>query len=106
MHIQDIIINQIISEKAIKAQEENKFSFIVKAAASKRDIKQAVSDMYRVKVLSVLTSINKGGRRKVGAKRTEISLGAWKKAIVKLNKGDKLNLFGKSENGDKKKGKK
>lgn len=51
----DIIVRPIITEKSSRLMEENKFTFEVLPAANKIEIRKAVEDVFKVKVLSVHT---------------------------------------------------
>lgn len=70
-----------------------KFSFVVDIKANKPQIAQAVSDSFPVKVLSVKTMIIKGTIKRGGRQRREIKTSPYKKAIVELEKGQKIDLF-------------
>lgn len=87
------IISPIVSEKAMKAGEKNIYCFLVSPRASKSSIKNAIEEMFKVKVESVQTSLNKGGRQRIGTRRVEVARPSTKKAFVKLKKGDKIGLF-------------
>lgn len=106
MNNQQVIISPIITEKAMKATEVGKYSFIVAQKASKTDIKLAVGSMFKVNVVSVQTSIVKGRQKRNGTRRIETTEPQWKKAIVKLKKGEKIGIFepgGEEEEKEKKK---
>lgn len=88
-----VIISPIITEKAMKTKEVGKYSFITAFGASKTAIKQAVESIFKVKVVSVQTSIVKGRQKRSGARRIEVTQAPWKKAIVRLKKGEKISQF-------------
>lgn len=91
MDIRKIVKKPLITEKASVAKDkENKYTFMVDKGATKPQIKQAVQDLFKVKVESVHTAIVPGKERRMGAHsgiRPD-----WKKAIVKLRKGDEIKL--------------
>ena len=89
----DIIIAPLISEKSMNAASFGKFTFKVFKKADKKQIKKEVENKFKVNVLSVATVTVKGKKRRVGAKRTEVALSSWKKAIVKLKAGQKIGVF-------------
>lgn len=93
MNIQSVIISPIITEKAMKASEGGKYSFIVALDASKTDIKQAVENLFKVNVVNIQTSILKGRQKRNGPRRIEVTESERKKAIVRLKKGEKIGLF-------------
>lgn len=105
--MKNVIISPIITEKAMKASEGGKYSFLVDRSASKTSIKLAVASLFNVKVVNVQTSILKGRTKRFGARRLEIAQPVVKKAIVELKKGEKISMFepggGEEEKKDKKK---
>lgn len=90
---QNIIIAPLISEKSINDAGFGKFTFKVSKKADKKQIKKEVEDKFKVNVLSIATSIVKGKKRRFGARRTEVTLSSWKKAIVRLKAGQKIDAF-------------
>lgn len=90
---QDIIIKPVISEKSMKDAGFGKFTFRVFKRADKKQIKKEIEDKFKVNVLSVATATVKGKKRRAGARRTEVTLPSWKKAIVKLKAGQKIGVF-------------
>ena len=89
----DIIISPIISEKSINQAGKGKFTFKVAKDADKISIKKQVEDKFKVNVMSVATAMVRGKKRRFGARRSEITLASWKKAIVKLKEGQKIAMF-------------
>jgi len=93
MNRANIILKPIITEASMKAVDGDKYSFVVAKFANKTEIRDAVKAMFNVTVISVATVTVKGKTKRVGARRTEIKDSIWKKAVVKLKKGDKISLF-------------
>jgi len=93
MNVNNIIIRPIITEKSINESGSGKFTFAVARYATKTDIKTAVTKVFNAKVTSVATRLVKGKTKRVGARRTEIREAAWKRAIIKLEKGSNIDLF-------------
>jgi len=88
----DIIQGPIITEKTIKLKEDfNKYTFKCLKTANKIEIKNAVEEIFKVKVLSVNTVNVLPKRARVG-QYTGFKP-AYKKAIVKLAEGDKIAEF-------------
>jgi len=88
----DILLRPVISEKSYGLLDENKYTFLVHPDANKIQIKQAVEEVFSVKVVSVNTA-NREGKRK----RTRSGFGqrnATKRAIVSLAEGDRIDIFG------------
>lgn len=86
-----ILIEPIITEAATSAIESNKYIFKVATDANKAQIKQAVEELYKVKVVSVNTLNVR--RKLVNYGRTPGFKAGSKKAIVKLKEGDSIELF-------------
>ena len=88
----DIIRRPLITEKATRLQEElNKYAFEVDRRSNKIEIKRAVEERFGVVVTKVHT-INVPGKVKTlgrfSGRRPD-----WKKAIVTLAEGEKIELF-------------
>ncbi|MDR3237065.1 MAG: 50S ribosomal protein L23 [Spirochaetia bacterium] len=87
----DIIIRPIISEKSTASIEINKYVFEVPIKANKTMVKQAVKAVFGVQPESVNVLLVRGRRRRVRYRVGKTA--AWKKAIVTLKAGDKINIF-------------
>lgn len=87
-----VIVKPSVTEKAMyQATELNQYTFKVNPAATKVDIKKAVEKLFEVKVTGVSTQTRKGKPR-----RYRFTYGRtkdWKKAIVTLDKDDRIDLF-------------
>lgn len=88
---QDVLIRPVVSEKSLGLMEENKYTFIVDNNANKIEIKKAVEELFKVKVLKVRTLKVPGKNRRMG--RYEGKTPERKKAIVTLRPGDKIEVF-------------
>lgn len=93
MDIVDVIIAPVISEKSSSDAGRSRFTFKISKNADKRNIKKAVEDKFKVNVVSVSTSIVKGRTQKFGPRRIETKLSSFKKAVVQLKTGEKIDLF-------------
>ena len=92
MNINDVIKGPLITEKLDKAREKlQQYSFIVDRKATKHDVSRAVSTHFKVTVEEVRTLIVRGKTKRVG--RSFGKRPNWKKAIVTLKEGDKIDLF-------------
>lgn len=87
----DVVIKPLVTEKSMGMMEENKYTFFVDKKANKIEIKYAVEQLFKVKVLDVRTMIVKGKMKKVG--KFEGKTSDRKKAIVTLKEGDKIQIF-------------
>ena len=88
----NVVKRPLITEKSTwEGTDRNRYAFVVDLRATKDQIKRAIQDTYKVRVLSVATQIRKGEefRTRHGASNT----GDWKKAIVALHPEDKIDLF-------------
>ena len=78
------------TEKGVVQSAKNKYFFSVKIDANKIQIKQAVEDIYKVKVADVNTQRVPGKLKRV---RSQIGMTPeWKRAIVTLKDGHKIDL--------------
>lgn len=91
-----ILIKPVVTEKMTKLSDElNCYGFIVAKSANKLQIQKAVEDMYGVTVEKVRTMVY-GGKRKSRYTKTGIIEGktpSFKKAIVTLVEGDKIDFY-------------
>lgn len=88
-----VLFGPHISEKAtILADQDNQFVFKVATDATKPEIKQAVEQLFDVKVKSVQTSKSKGKVKRFG--RTIGKRKDWKKAYVALQEGYDIEFMG------------
>ena len=86
------IVRPIVTEKSSAAyQERAEYTFEVHPDASKQAIKQAVEQLFGVRVTGVWTSNVRGKERRMG--KTSGTRPSWKKAIVKLVEGDTIEIF-------------
>ncbi len=87
-----IIRTSVVSEKGTNLRtDQNKYIFRVDPSANKLEIKKAVEELFKVQVESITTQIMYGKPKKLG--RSEGKRPDWKKAIVKLKKGETIELF-------------
>lgn len=92
MHPLEVVLRPMITEKATELGGENKYMFEVRRDANKAQIKEAVQKGFDVKVESVNVMNVKGKPRRVRGNRIK-HRPDWKKAIVTLAPGDKIELF-------------
>lgn len=99
-----IIIKPIISEKSLNKAAFGWYTFAVDLKAVKETIGKAVEEAFKVKVLKVKTMVVKGKEKRSGKKRIIKQQPNWKKAMVKLEKGQTIDLFAvtKTEEASKK----
>ena len=87
----DIILRPVVTEKTGKKLQQNKYVFKVRMDANKIDIKRAVEEIFKVKVIDVNTMRVKGKVKRMG--RSVGRTSDWKKAIVELAAGDTIEIF-------------
>ncbi len=86
-----VIIAPLLTEKAMALKEsDNKVSFRVAKDANKIEVKKAVEEIFKVKVEDVTTVNCKGKKKRFG--RFEGKRSDWKKAVVTLKEGEKLDI--------------
>ncbi len=91
MHLYEILRRPLITEKSTALQAQGKYAFEVAGEANKPQIKQAVEKAFKVEVTAVNVMIVPGKKRRLG--RRQLPAHPWKKAIVTLKPGDKIELF-------------
>ena len=87
----DIIIKPIITEASMEGLADRKYTFKVAKTANKVEIKNAVEEIFKVKVESVNTINMKSKPKRLGVHLGKT--GEWKKAIVKLTADSKTIEF-------------
>ena len=91
MHLYEVLRRPLITEKNTLLQAQGRYAFEVASRANKQQIKQAVEAAFKVGVTAVNTMTVPGKQRRVG--RRQVLTSPWKKAIVTLKPGDKIELF-------------
>jgi large subunit ribosomal protein L23 len=86
-----IILRPIISEKSYAQIDHNRYTFAVHPDAHKTMIAQAVEQLFDVKVVGVATANMRPKPKRRGWSRGRTA--AWKKAVVQLAPGDKIEFF-------------
>lgn len=94
MKVASTIINQVLlTEKGTRlSEEENKYLFRVSLNANKMEIKKAVEDLLKVRVIAVNTMRRKGKKKR---ERTANygKTAAWKRAVVTLHADDSISMI-------------
>ncbi len=94
LHLYDVIVRPIITEKSNQAMDDtNQYTFEVAPIANKIQIKEAVEIIFDVDVLKVNTMVmpKKRGRR---GRKYYVRKRSWKKAMVTVAPGQSIDLFG------------
>jgi large subunit ribosomal protein L23 len=91
MDARSVIVRPIISEKSYAGIEHNRYTFEVHKDCSKPEIADAIAEVFKVTVTRVNTMNVPGKMRRL---RTSQGLTrTWKKAVVTLKEGDKIEFF-------------
>ncbi len=100
MHL--IVNRPLITEKSLTLAGKGLYTFKVSLKADKSQIRREINRLYKVKVTDIRTVTMHGKTRRVGRKMTVIQKSNWKKAIVRLMKGQKIDAFEVTGEGEKK----
>jgi large subunit ribosomal protein L23 len=91
LHPNEVLISPVVSEKSFGEIENRKYSFRIHADAHKTQVRQAVEEMFGVKVAAVnIVKVPSKPKRRGLIKGTRPG---WKKAIVKLHPGQEIEIF-------------
>lgn len=91
--MKSIFIRPLITEKTLTLAAAGWYSFMVHKASEKPGISRAIADFYKVNVLDVRVASMHGKMRRVGKRMKYIKKANWKKAMVLLKKGQKIDAF-------------
>ncbi len=91
MHISEILRTPLITEKGTVLKEQSKYLFEVAPGANKKQVQDAVEHNFKVKV-SAVNIITVPGKQKRRGRRI-LTTSPWKKAIVTLAPGQKIEFF-------------
>lgn len=91
MEPHEVIVRPVITEKNTALQGQNKYAFEVTPQSNKGEIKKAIEQVFKVKVTAVNIVSVPGKMRRQGKFRGMTP--SWKKAVVTLKAGDKIELF-------------
>ena len=87
----DVIVRPMVSEKSYAGIEQNRYTFLVDREANKTEIKEAVQQIWNVRVTSVNTMNRKGKVKRF--RYTKGKRPDQKMAIVTLAEGDSIEIF-------------
>jgi large subunit ribosomal protein L23 len=90
--LHDVLLRPVISEKSVLETERNNYTFAVAREANKFQIREAVEAQFKVnvvgvRVLTVKPKQKRRGRRQLG------TVPGWRKAVVTIEAGQKIELF-------------
>jgi large subunit ribosomal protein L23 len=87
----DVIIRPMVSEKSYAGLEQNRYTFLVSAASNKTEIKEAVQQIWNVRVVKVNTMTRRGKEKRF--RYTKGQRPDQKMAMVTLAEGDTIEIF-------------
>ncbi len=91
MNVYEVLRRPLVTEKSTRLSEGGKYAFEVDKRASKYQVKLAVEKAFKVGVVKVnLVSVH-GETKRMG--KREVTRPSWKKAVVTLREGDKIQFF-------------
>ncbi len=91
MDARHVLIAPVVSEKSYSLIEDNKYSFRVHDKAHKTQVRQAVEELFDVKVEAVnIVKVRPKPKRRGFTRGRKPG---WKKAIVQLRAGDRIEIF-------------
>jgi large subunit ribosomal protein L23 len=91
----EVILRPVISEKSMDESQRGKYTFAVRDDVSKIQIEAAIEEIFKVKVASVNVMTTKSKEKRGGTRRSRIAgrTTPWRKAIVTLAPGQKIEFF-------------
>ena len=95
MKLSNIITKPIVTEKTTRLNEKNRYVFKVDIKATKYLISKLLEDLYKVDVIDIKTIIMKGKVKRIGKTRNFTRLQNWKKAIITVKEGQKIESITK-----------
>jgi large subunit ribosomal protein L23 len=91
LHPNEVLLAPVVSEKSYSLIEDRKYSFRIHADAHKTQVRQAVEQLFDVKVIKVnIVQVKPKPKRRNFIKGMRPG---WKKAIVQLAEGDTIDIF-------------
>ena len=91
----EVVLKPVISEKSMDETQRGKYTFRVHIDANKLQVKHAIEELFKVEVVNVNVSTTKAKEKSRNRRRTRIKgwTSPWKKAVVTLAAGQKIEFF-------------
>lgn len=89
----NILIKPLITERSLKDAEKGVYTFKVAKYAKKPEIADLLKSNFSVHPVKITTISMHGKNRFAGRKRIKVKRQDWKKAKVRIRKGEKIDLF-------------
>lgn len=96
MEITEVLRHGIITEKTVRLQQQNQYTFKVALEANKIEIRRAVEELFKVHVVSVNTMRMPGKAKMIrrrGSAPRPVEAREWKKAIVTIRDGETIDAL-------------
>ena len=96
MEITEVLRHGIVTEKTVRLQGQNQYTFKVALAANKIEIRRAVEELFKVHVVSVNTMRMPGKAKMIrrrGSAPRPVEAREWKKAIVTIRDGETIDAL-------------
>lgn len=97
MKLNKIIKRPIVTEKSVELSKQNRYPFEVGMNATKGSVAKLIKSLFDVDVIEVKTMVVRGKKKRLGKTRIFVKAPKWKKAIVKLKEGQRIDLFPEKE---------
>ena len=91
LHPNEVLLAPVVSEKSYNLIEERKYVFRIHPDAHRTQVRQAVEELFDVKVIAVNVSKVQSKPKRRGMIRGKKQ--GWKKAIVQVREGDEIQIF-------------
>lgn len=88
-----VVMRPIFTEKSMSLANSGWYTFEVAIESNRAQITKVIENAFKVHVVEIRTITVKGKSKKTGKKRIEVAASSWKKALVKLAKNEKIELF-------------
>jgi large subunit ribosomal protein L23 len=91
----EVVLKPVISEKSLDETQRGKYTFRVHAEANKLQVKEAIQELFKVDVIDVNVSTTKAKEKSRNRRRGRQKgwTSPWKKAVVTLASGQKIEFF-------------
>lgn len=86
-------LRPLITETTINLVKNNWYTFAVPVSARKNELREAIGKAFKVDILEIKTMVVKGKAKRSLKSRKVRQLSDWKKAIVKVKDGQKIDAF-------------
>jgi large subunit ribosomal protein L23 len=95
LHAAAVVLKPVISEKSMDETQRGKYTFRVHIDANKLQVKAAIEELFKVDVVTVNVIMTKAKEKSRNRKRGRVKgwTSPWKKAVVTIASGQKIEFF-------------